>query len=122
MKLNHLTEIVKNVQRTLTCPKCGKHFAEQSIDIVDITGDKGLFSAHCISCNSSTLVSMSVREFRQKINAREKQVRNVAVSKISPADVVEVKNFLDVFDGDFKRLFSSKANLESKKTEKEDLQ
>lgn len=120
MKLSHLTEIVKNVQRTLTCPKCGKPFAEHSVDIVDITGDRGLFSAHCLSCNSSTLTSISVRDFRQKINSREKQVRKVATSKVAPADVVGVKNFLESFDGDFKRLFGSQPKELKNKTRKKE--
>ena len=104
MKLSHLTEIVKNVAATLTCPKCGKGFAGDTVDVVDITGDKGLFSAHCLHCNSATLVTMSVREFRQKIAKREKQISKVAVRKISPADVVELKSFLDGFDGDFQKI------------------
>lgn len=106
MKLSHLTEIVKNVQRVLTCPKCGKHFADETIDIVDITGDRGLFSAHCIQCNSSTLISMGIREFRQKIAAREKQVRKVTLAKVSPADIIEMKNFLENFDGNFKKILA----------------
>lgn len=108
MKLNRLTEIVKNVQETLKCPKCGTNFAGDTVDIVDITADKGLFSAHCLQCNTSTLVSMSIRDFRQKIAKRDKQVRKVAISKVSPADVVEMKSFLDEFDGDFKKLLDKK--------------
>lgn len=118
MKISHLTEIVKNVQRTLGCPKCGNGFADNSIDVVDITADRGLFSAHCLQCNSSTLVSMNIREFRQKIAKREKQIRKVAVGKVAPADVVEVKNFLEDFDGDFKKLFDKKNIDLKKKTEK----
>ncbi|MFH1546835.1 MAG: hypothetical protein ABIE14_05685 [Patescibacteria group bacterium] len=107
MKLSHLTEIVKNVSRTLTCPKCGKQFAGDTVDVVDITGDRGLFSAHCLHCNSATLVAMSIRDFRQKIAKRERQISKVAIGKISPADVVEMKNFLEDFDGDFKKVLTN---------------
>lgn len=106
MKLSHLTEIVKNVATTLTCPKCGKRFAGETVDVVDITGDRGLFSAHCLHCNSATLVAMNIRDFRQKIAKRERQISKVAVGKISPADVVEMKNFLEGFDGDFKKVLT----------------
>jgi hypothetical protein len=104
LKLSHLTEIVKNVAAALKCPKCGKGFAGDTVDVVDITGDKGLFSAHCLHCNSATLVAMSVREFRQKISKREKQISKVAIGQISPADVVGLKNFLEDFDGDFRKI------------------
>ena len=107
MKLSHLTEIVKNVSATLTCPKCSKHFVSKSVDIVDITGDRGLFSAHCLHCNSATLVAMSIRDFRQKVAKRDKQISKVAIGKISPADVVEMKNFLEDFDGDFKKVLDN---------------
>lgn len=118
MKLNHLTEIVKNVQKTLTCPKCGKLFAGESVEVVDITGDRGLFSAHCLHCNSATLVSMSVRDFRQKIAQREKQVGKVTIGKVSPADVVEMKNFLEGFNGDFKTLLVERDTTEKQKNPK----
>ncbi|MFH0776183.1 MAG: hypothetical protein V1936_01060 [Patescibacteria group bacterium] len=104
MKLSHLTEIVKNVAATLTCPKCGKHFVSDAVDVVDITGDRGLFSGHCLHCNSATLVAMNIREFRQKIAKREKQISKVAFNKIAPADVVEMKNFLEGFDGNFRKI------------------
>lgn len=106
MKLSHLTEIVKNVAATLTCPKCAKCFAGDTVEVVDITGDRGLFSAHCLHCNSATLVAMSVREFRQKISKRERQISKVAAGKICPADVVELKNFLEDFDGDFQKILN----------------
>ncbi|MCF7845858.1 MAG: hypothetical protein K9L85_01340 [Candidatus Peribacteraceae bacterium] len=104
MKLSHLTEIVKNVAAVLKCPKCGKHFVSDAVDVVDITGDRGLFSGHCLHCNSATLVAMNIREFRQKIAKREKQISKVALGKIAPADVVEMKNFLEDFDGDFRKV------------------
>ena len=113
MKLNHLTAIVKNVQATLKCPKCGARFIGEMVDVVDITADRGLFSAHCRQCNSATLVSMNIREFRQKVAKREKQISKIAFTKISPADVVEMKNFLDDFDGNFKKV------LQSPRSEKE---
>jgi hypothetical protein len=104
MKINQLTEIVNNVAATLTCPKCSKGFAGDTVEVVDITGDRGLFSAHCLHCNSATLVAMSIREFRQKIVKRNKQISKVAIGKIAPADVVELKNFLEDFDGDFQKV------------------
>ena len=107
MKLSHLTEIVKNVSAVLRCPKCGKHFVSDAVDVVDITGDRGLFSGHCLHCNSATLVAMNIREFRQKIAKREKQIAKVAFAKIAPADVVEMKNFLEDFDGDFRRILDN---------------
>jgi len=112
MKLSHLTEIVKNVATSLTCPKCGKGFPCDAVEVIDITGDRGLFSTHCLHCNSATIVAMSTREFRQRIVKREKQISKVAIGKISPADVVGLKNFLGNFDGDFRKI------LEKSKQEK----
>ncbi len=88
----------------LTCPKCGKGFAGNTVEVVDITGDRGTFAAHCRQCNAATLVTMGIREFRQKIAKRNKQISKIAVNKISPADVVELKDFLNDFNGDFRKL------------------
>ncbi len=106
MKFNHLREIVKNVQEQLHCPKCGEAFAEHALDVVDIVGSKGIFAAQCLRCNTSILITMSVREYKQKIASREKQIRKVATTKVSPNDVIGMKSTLDDFDGDFKGLFA----------------
>jgi hypothetical protein len=106
MKFTHLREIVKNVQDKLVCPNCQQHFAEHAIDVVDVVGSKGVFAAQCTCCNTSVLVTMSVREFKQKIAAREKQVGKVATTKVSPSDVIEMKSVLDGFDGDFATIFA----------------
>lgn len=117
MRLNHLTAIVQNVQKALVCPKCASRFAGSTVDVVDISGDRGLFSAHCLQCNTSTLVSMSVRDFRQKIMNRERQIQKVTVGKVSPADVVDMKRFLEKFDGDFEKLLKKKPTAKRKKVE-----
>jgi len=101
MRLTDLSEIVKNVQKTLTCPKCQQGFAEHSVDVVDIIGSKGVFAATCAHCNTSTMVVMSVREFKQKIERREKQVGKVLSNRVNPSDVIDMKSFLNAFNGDF---------------------
>jgi hypothetical protein len=111
MSLSSLTEIVKNATASIKCPKCTKGFADNSVEVVDITGDRGLFSGHCRYCNSATLVSMNIKEFRQKIAKRNKQISKIVVNKISPTDVVELKNFLADFDGDFKKILGQKKDV-----------
>ena len=61
---------------------------------------------------------LNIREFTQRINTREKQVRKVQTSSISPNDVIEMKQFLEAFDGDFeKKLDSKKAEKKVQKSE-----
>lgn len=114
MKFTHLHEIVKNVQATLTCSKCQAHFSEQALDVVDIVGNKGVFAAQCVRCNTSMLVTLNIREFKQRIAAREKQVTKVRTSKVTPSDVIEIKNFLGGFDGDFANLLAEPKLVEKK--------
>jgi len=120
MRLTDLNEIVKNVQKTLTCPKCQHGFAEHSVDVVDIIGNKGVFAATCTHCNTSTMVVMGVREFKQKIERRDKQVSKVLSNRVNPSDVIDMKGFLDAFNGDFRmQLAEPKAeNGTPKKVEK----
>jgi hypothetical protein len=108
MKLDQLTTIVKNVQKNLRCPKCGSHFVKQNVEIVDLSGDRGLFSAHCMKCNSSLLTALSVRDLRQRLESKTRQVEKVLFQKILPSDVVGMKKFLDSFDGNFEKMLCEK--------------
>lgn len=119
MKITHLREIVRNVQAHLTCPKCQAHYSEDTLDVVDLVGNRGVFAARCTRCNTSTLVTLNVRDFKQKIATREKQIAKVQLAKVSPNDVIEMKNFIQDFNGDFSGLLASPKTVEQRTTLKE---
>jgi len=93
-------EIEKNAAREMCCPKCGQGYTDRGFELVEIIGQRGVFAAQCLHCNTSNLITTSVRSFRQRIAERDKQVRKVPIAKVSPTDVVEMKSFLDGFTGD----------------------
>jgi hypothetical protein len=120
MRFTELREIVRNVRENLVCPRCQEHYNEKALDVVDIAGNKGVFAAQCLRCNTTSLITLSVREYKQRIAAREKQVRSLAQSKVSPNDVLDMKTLLNRFDGKFDQLFADSPSETAKEPHKED--
>lgn len=101
MRHTDLADLAENVRQKLVCPCCQRHFPAGALDVVDVAGNRGVFAAHCPACNTSTMLTIGIREFKQKIARRHELVEKVNNAKVSPADVVDMKSFLTLFDGDF---------------------
>lgn len=120
MRLTDLNEIARNVQKSITCPRCQRQFAEDAVDVVDVIGQKGVFAAQCLSCGTSTLLVMGVREFQQRIAQRDKQKEKVKINQVAPGDVIEISSFLSSFTGDFGTLLTKSEAAEEKIEQKEE--
>lgn len=97
-------KIVRIARESMSCSKCGAAFGEGQLDLIDTVGQKGIFACNCLRCGTSSLTVTSLRDFERKVVRREDQIKKVSVEKVSPADVVDMKSFLDRFDGDFSQL------------------
>lgn len=97
-------KIVRIARESMSCSKCGAAFGEGQLDLIETVGQKGIFACNCLRCGTSSLTVTSLRDFERKVVRREDQVKKVSMEKVSPADVVDMKSFLDRFDGDFSQL------------------
>lgn len=95
--------MVKHLRETCPCANCKKKYRSQDISVIATTKVEGLFELKCKNCNCSTLVTVLTApemEVNQK-NAREHR-------SVDSNDVLDIKNFLNSFDGNFKKIFTKK--------------
>lgn len=109
MNYPEIENVMKHLQKTCKCLQCEGKFEKEDISIIATTKSEGLFETKCKSCGSSTIVTVILEpnveikkedlksEFAQRIHG-----------KISENEVLDMKNFLNHFDGDFKKIFTNK--------------
>lgn len=95
MRYDKLRHLVQHLKKTLPCTKCGKTFLYKDITVIITTEEEGIFSLKCSKCGVVTLANAGL-EYERRHN-----------SVISKKDVNEMHEFLESFNGDFKKLFKS---------------
>lgn len=95
MRYDKLKHLVQHLKRTLPCTHCDKSFMYKDIKIIITTDDEGIFSLECTKCGYVTMANAGLQPERR---------HNSVISK---RDVNEMTDFLDSFNGDFKKLFKS---------------
>lgn len=102
MNFADLQNTVEHLLKTSKCLHCKKSYKLDDINILATTKLEGLFDMRCRDCKCSTIVTV--------VLAPEKiEVKNQKIARdhngISRNDVLDIKNFLNNFDGNFKKIF-----------------
>ena len=79
-----------------------------NIDIIATTFSEGLFELHCEECGTSTLVSVLLETKIEKTPDVVEMLYSRSHRNISQNDILDIKNFLKGFDGNFKKIFTKK--------------
>ena len=90
----NLHEIIAQIQRDLYCPACGKNYEIGEIRL------RGLFDHTLIiqTICSSGHMTLFMTTFRNKTEAKK---------TISTNNVLDLKNALENFDGDFQKVWNN---------------
>ena len=107
MDINEIQNAVKHLTKTSQCLNCSKKYEETGIQVLTTTQHEGLFELRCHSCNASTIVTVLMSaesELKDRIKQKTQGVKKQA--KITNNDVLDIKNFLNSFDGNFKKIFT----------------
>jgi hypothetical protein len=115
MNLNDLTEVIRHIRREMVCPSCQKKYNIQNIHILASSKTECLIEMYCKYCKKTMLTDIvaTPKGPNGKIapEDRPKQevplINQVLTNGISHNDVLDVHNFLENFDGDFKELFKN---------------
>jgi len=86
--------------------ECETKYKKKDINIVATTQIEGLFDLRCNKCKSSTIVNVMLTPENQIGETKIQKSRKH--KKISQNDVLDLKNFLAHFDGNFKKIFTNK--------------
>lgn len=92
MNLPEIKNAIAHLIKNSSCMHCKEKFNEDNVFIIATTNTEGLFEMKCSKCESSTIVTM--------VLAADRKHRG-----IDQNDVLDIKNFLRNFDGNFKKLF-----------------
>lgn len=116
MNYSEIKSAIKHLLKTLKCTSCKGKFEEEDINIIATTKNEGLFEVKCPACAASSILTVMLSpEIEVKEGAAGEEIPNPIAGTqrrlhrgISHNDVLDMKNFLGKFDGNFKKLFINK--------------
>ncbi|MCK9186604.1 hypothetical protein M0P48_04160 [Candidatus Gracilibacteria bacterium] len=103
MNINELKSTVKQLTETCECLGCKTKYVENKINVIATTKNEGLFEMHCEKCHATSLVTVIVNK---TIRLEGQQRKHSKIESITKNDVLDMKNFLQNFDGNFKKILS----------------
>jgi hypothetical protein len=102
MNIHEIESTITQLMQTCECLGCKSKYTEEKINVIATTQKEGLFEMHCEKCHSTSLVTVMIN----KPTPVDGQRQHSKIEKISKNDVLDMKNFLQSFDGNFKKIFS----------------
>ena len=105
--------LIKKLLSIIKCSVCGQPYESGGINVVGHKSDIWFIKVNCMACQSRALVAIKVDEERIKPISdllSDEQERFVDYSKLSADDFLEMHQFLNTFNGDFKALFHTSEN------------
>jgi len=103
MDYNELKEIIKYVKKTVPCGECERKFTDEGIKLVSQMGNDLLFHFTCANCGNQLMIHVTLSEHEQNPNRLKINTHNT--NMISHDEVLDIHNFLNKFNGDFRSLF-----------------
>ncbi len=100
MNFRELRSAIKYIQKECKCTDCNTKYREVDIHTIATTKDEALFELQCNKCGLNTVITMK--------NQLSIDLEYASKNKISQDDILDMKIFLNKFDGNFKKLFNSK--------------
>ena len=110
MNLHELQTIISHIRKSSTCPHCEKKYNIKDISVLASTSNEVLLELKCHYCKKTALTDIVANrkgdDPKQKIEAEVPLINRVIKDGITDNDILDVRNFLESFDGDFKKLFT----------------
>ncbi len=100
---------IKKLMTSLKCDTCGQHFKPTDVEILGHREELWFFRVSCSICTTACLITASVKEKAladavNDLTAFELKGFSSA-NNVDTDDVIDMRNFLRGFDGDFNALF-----------------
>ena len=103
MFFEQLRNLLRQLINDNRCPNCKSKYTENDINIIGSLQNEVFMNATCNKCHSNTLINAVLGGYRK---IRKHQGLG-DTNPITSNEVIEIHQFLENFDGDFKKLFSN---------------
>ncbi len=116
MNFSELQQIVKHLKKEIACHTCKKKFANENMQVISTYQNEALLQMNCFHCSNQLLVHVAIVNQQQEkgslkdtnIKTSTEQAPEYAYhGEISKNEILDMHNFLNQFNGDFKELFIS---------------
>ena len=105
MNFNELKQLIKEIKATITCRECKGPFKDKDIRVIGTVFNEGFLHARCPECKHDMIINVVFAQIQRK----HRNVKSPQPMKIvTKNDILDMRNFLKQFDGDFISLFNSK--------------
>ncbi len=107
MRFSEIKNALKHLIKTTTCLHCQHLYVLEDINVIATTKVEGLFEMQCNNCHASSIMTVVLTPETEKMETKKKNIYEAEFrpGQISPNDILDLKLFLNKFDGDFKKLF-----------------
>lgn len=106
MNLEELKKLIQDVKTSLPCKGCGKRYEDHCLRLVGAAFYEAFLIGHCGSCGNDVMIHATLGYK----NTPHRSIKSKKINlEISENDILDMRNFLKEFDGDFIRLFESKS-------------
>jgi len=105
MNCAELSSIIRYIKEVFPCSMCKKPFNSKEIITLATLPNECLLATICGKCNANTILSVVVMPAVSQKTERKIMVRTANAQNISTNEILDIKNFLKSFKGDFKEIF-----------------
>lgn len=113
MKYEEFKKIIKHLVKRVNCPNCEAKYKEKDLSIIATMPEEMLLSSTCTACNVQAVIHVALYTDGEIYEGEDFPTEHIQFETtlapiVSEDDFLDIKNFLSGFNGDFKKLFSSK--------------
>jgi hypothetical protein len=102
MNFKEIRTTVEHLLKTSKCQGCKKNYTEENVHLIATTGSEGLFELRCNDCRQASIVTVVITPPELRVKSKDMNRKHGGISE---NDILDIKNFLTKFDGNFKKIF-----------------
>jgi hypothetical protein len=108
MNINDIKKTIEHISKRCKCLECKNKLKIEDINVIATTNKEGLFETKCSKCNCSSIINVVIstqNPFKQNKKSVSEKISNTKTTEIiTTNDILDIKNFLNNFDGNFKEI------------------
>lgn len=106
MNFKEIENAVNHIIKSCKCLSCKENYETDDINIIATTNREGLFEITCKKCHAAAIITVAlVQDTKTKETKIKRTKMNRTHKEISTDEILDIKNFLSDFDGNFKKIF-----------------